>query len=503
MERGRQNLPAFTGVVSDQLQQEATHLYRDDRHVRYDLPQPSNGSQDSRGRNNAFYEVPVSREESPTPSEDAPLLGASCRDFEASGHHLARTDEKVSSLKALIHLIKGNLGTGILAIPDAVKHAGLYGGLVYLPMLAAICMHCMHLLVDSVAELKKRTARVNFDYAKAGEYCLRCGPIDSRKLGRMFGVIINVFLTLTQIGFCVVYVIFLAANLKNLVDDLWPQFGMEYNFYIGIAGVAICFSALFKDLKMLVIPSLVSNVCIVSGLVTLLCGYLFVDLASVNDRTWFAPATELPLFLATAIYAFEGIGTVLPVHKSMEEPEEFTTWTGVLNTAMSSVTIGYMSIGFYGYLKYGDLVEGSVTLNIPQTEPLAISINVLFMIAIYLTYPLMLYVPVEILKPVVLAYFPERPAWHGALSWALRYSLVLLTIGLAAAIPRIDLAISFVGSFASSTLAIIFPPFIHTLVFWDASSWLSKAKNILIMLFGVFCMVMGTLSSVAAIVDAL
>lgn len=50
--------------------------------------------------------------------------------------------------ETLIHLIKGNIGTGILAMPDGLKNSGLYTGTVLLPLIAAICIHCMHMLVS-------------------------------------------------------------------------------------------------------------------------------------------------------------------------------------------------------------------------------------------------------------------------------------------------------------------------------------------------------------------
>ena len=66
---------------------------------------------------------------------------------------------------------------------------------------------------------------------------------------------------------------------------------------------------------------------------------------------------QLPLYFGTAIYAFEGIGVVLPLENQMREPRALRGWTGVLNTSMVIVTCLYIAIGFFGYLKYGDAVE--------------------------------------------------------------------------------------------------------------------------------------------------
>lgn len=41
---------------------------------------------------------------------------------------------------------------------------------------------------------------------------------------------------------------------------------------------------------------------------------------------------------------------------------------GVLNVGMVFVTTLFITFGFFGYLKWGDHVDGSLTLNLPQNE---------------------------------------------------------------------------------------------------------------------------------------
>lgn len=50
----------------------------------------------------------------------------------------------------------------------------------------------------------------------------------------------------------------------------------------------------------------------------------------------------------------------------MKKPEQFRKPFGVLNVGMGVVTVLYLLVGSLGYIKYGDDVMGSITLNLPQ-----------------------------------------------------------------------------------------------------------------------------------------
>lgn len=43
-------------------------------------------------------------------------------------HNNGDTRPKISNTDTIIHLLKGNVGTGILAMPDAIKNSGLIVG---------------------------------------------------------------------------------------------------------------------------------------------------------------------------------------------------------------------------------------------------------------------------------------------------------------------------------------------------------------------------------------
>ena len=91
---------------------------------------------------------------------------------------------------------------------------------------------------------------------------------------------------------------------------------------------------------------------------------------------------------------------------------------------------------------------------------LATLVKVMMALAIFFSYAIQFYVPVDIIN----SYIQERISQdkHLKVEYLLRLGLVLFTFSLAAAIPKLDLFISLVGSVSSSTLALMAPSIIDT-----------------------------------------
>ena len=120
----------------------------------------------------------------------------------------------------------------------------------------------------------------------------------------------------------------------------------------------------------------------------------------------------------------------------MKTPQSFLPWNGVLNTAMIITCCLYVSLGFYGYLKFGSGCLGSITLNLPADSWLNDAVRVMFSVAMFITYALMLFVPIEIIWPILRKRI-KREAWKKPLERVFRCFLVLCTFGIAIAIPHL------------------------------------------------------------------
>lgn len=409
--------------------------------------------------------------------------------------------ERVGNCMSLMHLLKGNIGTGILAMPSAVKNAGLWVGSVGVLAIGGIAVHCMHMLLKCSHILRKRTNASSLDYASILELALETGPEKLRRWSKVGRMIVNIFLVMTQMGFCCVYLVFIAKNVKQVIDNFHPDSLPEF-VYIVLTTVLIIPYTFVKDLKKLAPFSTFANVLNFVGL-AIIFQDLFQELPDVSERPAYKPICDLPLYFGTAIYAFEGIGLIMPIENRMKHPEDFGGHSGVLNLGMVIVTCLYTATGFYGYLKFGDDAFGSVTLNLPPKDWLYISVNLIFSLSLFITYGLQFYVVIHITWPFINDRLATR-SWRDYAEYIYRTLLVLVTFGIASAVPQLDLLISFVGAFASCALALMLPPIIDllTLSVEDGGlKWWIVIKNVLIITFGLLGFLTGSYASLRAIVE--
>lgn len=233
--------------------------------------------------------------------------------------------------------------------------------------------------------------------------------------------------------------------------------------------------------------------------------YIFQDLPPISERelavfSW----SKLPLFFGTVIYLFEGIGLVLPLKNSMKNPSRFSSPFGVLNVGVSMQTVLFLCLGIFGYWKYGDETESSLTLNLPKDEILAQCVLIILCVGVVLGYSIQFYIPMEIMFPSVrnVIKAADRNPLIGEICF--RCFMVLVTLGVALVVPNLGLLISLIGAICSNSLALLFPVLIEYLVETRDNKPMSgifMAKNGFILLLAIIGFVSGGYESVKQIID--
>ncbi|XP_015438312.1 PREDICTED: proton-coupled amino acid transporter 4-like [Dufourea novaeangliae] len=406
-----------------------------------------------------------------------------------------------SDIGALAHLLKSSLGTGILAMPYAIKNGGLLFGGIWTLIIGFICAHCVHILVRSSHVLCRRTKTPRMTYAETAEAAFLCGPKPIRPFANASRIFVNAALCATYVGGACVYVVFIATSIHQ-VANYYSGMDISLRLYILALIPAVVLLGQVRNLKYMVPVSMIANMCMMVGFVITLY-YIFSGLQNTVHVKLFSSVTQLPTFFATVIFAIEGIGVVMPVENTMRNPDHFLGCPGVLNITMSIVVSLYAILGVFGYMTYGEILSGSITLNLPISDVLGQIVKILIALAVLFTYGLQYFVPLEIMWESMKDKCSHK--YQGICETLMRVFMVLFTVVVALLVPNLEPFISLVGAVFFSVLGISIPAIVETISCWEghlgAYKW-RLWKNCMLLLFSMFALIFGTWTSIVNIIDS-
>uniref|UniRef100_A0A182M2U3 Amino acid transporter transmembrane domain-containing protein n=1 Tax=Anopheles culicifacies TaxID=139723 RepID=A0A182M2U3_9DIPT len=186
----------------------------------------------------------------------------------------------------------------------------------------------------------------------------------------------------------------------------------------------------------------------------------------------------------------------------MKHPEHYLGCPGIVNINNICLAILYCFIGVVGYLRYGDKIQGSITLNFPQDEDLAMVIQILSAVAILFSIGIFFYVPIETIWRRIHNRVPEK--WHVAVQTLIRLLYLVGIVGIACGVPDIGTFVGFIGAVFNPILALWLPIIVDTIYRWpNEFGWMKwrLVKNGLMAVFGMFLLITGIISSVEDIID--
>ncbi|XP_072399713.1 proton-coupled amino acid transporter-like protein acs [Diabrotica undecimpunctata] len=411
------------------------------------------------------------------------------------------------SIETLGHLVKGIIGTGILALPEGFKLAGMINGIVSTILIGLLSTYCLRILVRSQYELCKKKRVGLLTYPESMEYACEVGPTMFHGFAPYAGAITNFFLVTFQVGTCCVYVVFVAVNIK-FVGDEYTNPPIALTYYILMFFVPFLLIIMVRNLKHFAPFSIVAN--IITLLTIGVCGYyMFQDLPAFSSRPAFGKVADYALYFGTSLFSLQSITVVTSAENNMANPRQFLTPFGVLNVGMAIVVIIYSFFAASGYWKYGEDIKSSITLNFPSSDAIAQSIRVLYSSAIFISYGLQGIPAVYIIyHDYILPRIGEDASKQKKLTYeyGLRVGLVIISIVLAMTVPLLGQIISLVGVFCLSALGITFPAIIEMSARWPDRLGPGKIclwKDLFIIIFGLFGLIVGTYSCVYNIAQEL
>ncbi|KAI6224790.1 Aa-trans domain-containing protein [Aphelenchoides besseyi] len=402
----------------------------------------------------------------------------------------------LTSGQATMHLVKAMLGTGVLTLPLAFKHSGLYMGLILLVAIAAVNLYCMRMVVLAADFVRAKNGQRTIDYANIMRGAVESGPPWIRRYGYAFKYAVNVNIFLGQLGCCCVYFVFMADNLQDFFAknfDWEMQKGL-WMLLICVPVMAICS---IRRLSKLAPFSMAANVVYFCA-IGIVVYFFFTNLRPRSSLVKFGELSDLPLFFCTVMFAFEGVPVIMPIENKMLNPKEFVSWNGVLHRACLVVLTVFTIVGFFGYMAVGNDVKDAVTLNLPE-DPFYQIIKIMFVLCVLISYPIQFFVPLErVEKWITRKCAPEK---HNQLIYTARFSIVLITLAVAELVPHLALFIALMGAVAATALAVFFPTLIDLLCSYSRHDLTLRRLGIDLTLMIIACCVFltGTYTSLSDI----
>ena len=158
---------------------------------------------------------------------------------------------KISYAETLMHLFKGNVGSGCFAMADAVKNGGLVLAPILTLLLGVFCVHAQHILLKCSLKMQlQNKLTTKPDYAETVELCFASSNNKKWKLlAPTMKAVCNIFICVTQLGFCCIYLLFVGTNLKQVLD--FYGFSLSLTTLVMLILIPIWLSSLITNLKLL------------------------------------------------------------------------------------------------------------------------------------------------------------------------------------------------------------------------------------------------------------
>lgn len=265
-------------------------------------------------------------------------------------------------------LLKSFIGTGCLFLGKAFFNGGMLFSTLMLCFVSGVSLWSFLLLIQA-----RNAVHGSF------------GDIGGKLYGPVMRKAILTSITVSQLGFVAAYIIFIAENLRAFA--LAVSADKSHVTVTQLIFLQLLFflpMSLYRDLSKLAFTALVADAFILVGLV-----YIFgteisiISTQGVADIVHWNPKSY-PLLIGTAVFAFEGIGLIIPITEAMKEPERFPR---VLCYSMAGITALFVAAGALGYAAYGSAIQTVVISNLPtDTKPVQ-AVQFLYSIAILLSAP--------------------------------------------------------------------------------------------------------------------
>jgi solute carrier family 36 (proton-coupled amino acid transporter) len=158
------------------------------------------------------------------------------------------------------------------------------------------------------------------------------------------------------------------------------------------------------------------------------------------------------------IYAFEGIGIVMPIMQSCAEPKKIIT---ILEAAIATLTGVFLVFGTLCYVAYGSDLQPIVTENLPPASPVTITFKLLFSFNVIFGYSITIAPANKIFENWIFGRRQKTKALYWAKNISRLFICLSATVIATELATKIDKFIGLLGALCCAPLALTLPALLH------------------------------------------
>ncbi|CAL9076182.1 unnamed protein product [Musa acuminata var. zebrina] len=383
-----------------------------------------------------------------------------------------------SQPKTFANVFIAIVGSGVLGLPYAFRRTGWAAGALLLLAVAALTFHCMMLIV-------RTRRRLDLDGSAKIASFGDLGLAVSGSLGRLA---VDAMIVLSQAGFCVGYLIFISSSLTHLLPLSLPFLSSKALYVLAMLPFQLGLNSI-RSLTLLAPLSIFADVVDLGAMGVVIAEDVSIMVSRPPPIHAFAGPSVLLYGAGVAVYAFEGIGMVLPLEAEAADKSKFGRTLGL---SMAFIALLYGLFGVLGYAAFGDDTRDIITTNL-GAGVLTLLIQLGLCINLFFTFPVMMNPVFEV---------AERWLCGKRYCWWLRWALVLAVSLAATLVPNFADFLSLVGSSVCVVLGFVLPAAFHLKVFSGELGWAEATADIAIVVVGMGLAISGTWSSLMSIFNS-
>lgn len=318
------------------------------------------------------------------------------------------------------------------------------------------------------------------------------------------GRVVNLAQLVELLMTCILYVLLCG----DLLIGSFPNTPLDLASWIMISSAMLLPCAFLRSLRHVSWLSFWCTVAhmFINAIIIIYC------LTRVSTWQWSAVQIKIdiwtfPISLGIVIFSYTSQIFLPTLEANMTDRSKFNQMLHWTHLAAAIFKAGFSYIGF---VCWGFATKEVITNNLPN-ETMKIIVNMFLIAKALLSYPLPYFAAADLLEKTFFMGRPEtvfpscyEPGGTTLKTWglALRLLLVMFTLGMAIFIPHFAILMGLIGSFTGNMLSLVWPCYFHLMIKGHELHWTQKFINILIILFGIMCAILGVYYSSHALVRA-